>query len=151
MIRRVLVGNARDNGQRENQKPVMKTLIAGGLYFVLVFGTGFVLGAIRTLWIVPRIGTRMAELLELPIMLVVTILAARWTVRRLALPSTPSARLGMGGFALVLLLVAEFGFVLWLRGLSITTYLATRDPVSGTGYYVMLAVFAAMPFLEAGR
>ena len=58
-----------------------------------------------------------------------------------------SARLGMGCMALVLMLIAEFGFVLWIRGLSIRDYLATRDPVSGTVYYLMLAVFAAMPLL----
>jgi len=46
---------------------LMQTLKAGGLYFVLVFGAGFGFGTIRTLWIVPRIGTRMAELTETPI------------------------------------------------------------------------------------
>src|SRR5438876_5028581 len=55
----------------------------------------------------------------------------------------------MGGIALVFLLVAEFGFVLWLRGLSIREYLATRDPVSGTVYYVMLGIFA--PELSPGN
>ena len=84
-------------------------------------------------------------------MLVVTIVAARWTVLRLALPSVPSARLGMGGIALVLLLVAEFTLVLWLRGVSIREYFASRDPVAGTVYYVMLAVFAVMPLLVARR
>jgi hypothetical protein len=59
--------------------PILK---AGVLYFALVFGAGFVLGTIRTLWIVPRLGTRMAELMETPIMLMITILVARWTVRR---------------------------------------------------------------------
>jgi hypothetical protein len=53
--------------------------------------------------------------------------------------------------ALALLLVAEFGFVLWLRAMSIREYLATRDPVSGTVYYVMLLVFAIMPLLLARR
>lgn len=129
----------------------MQTLKAGALYFVLVFGTGFVLGTIRTLWIVPRLGTRMAELMETPFMLAVTILAARWIVRRLAVPSMPSSRLSMGLVALGLMLIAEFGFVLWLRGLSIKEYLATRDPVSGTVYYVMLGVFAIMPLLVARR
>ena len=62
----------------------MPILNAGVLYFALVFGAGFVLGTIRTLWVVPRVGTRMAELMETPIMLVVTIVAARWTVLRLA-------------------------------------------------------------------
>src|SRR5579883_2596395 len=61
----------------------MRTLEAGLLYFALVFGTGFVLGTVRTLWIVPRLGDRTAELLEAPVMLAVIVAAARWTVFRL--------------------------------------------------------------------
>ncbi|HXM23331.1 MAG TPA: hypothetical protein VN948_18895 [Terriglobales bacterium] len=105
----------------------MPILKAGVLYFVLVFGPGFVLGTIRTLWVVPRFGTRMAEPMETPIMLVITILAAQWTVRHLAVPSTLPARLGVGFVALGLLLVAEFTLVLWLRGMSIREYFASRD------------------------
>src|SRR5262252_562718 len=107
----------------------MTILNAGVLYFTLVFGAGFVVGTLRTLWVVPRLGTRTAELIEAPIMLVVTIVAARWVVRRLAVPYTLSTRLGMGCLALVLLLIAEFTLV-WLRGLSIREHLASRDPVS---------------------
>jgi hypothetical protein len=129
----------------------MQILKAGVLYFALVFGAGFVLGTIRELLVMPRFGMRMAELMEAPVMLVVTITSAYWTVRRLAVPSVPSSRLGMGFVALGLLLVAEFTFVLWLRGLSISEYLANRDPVSGTVYYVMLGVFAIMPLLVARR
>jgi hypothetical protein len=129
----------------------MKILKAGALYFAIVFGAGFVLGPIRILWAVPCFGTRMAELMETPIMFVVTILAARWVVRRLAVPPKPSSRLGMGCVGLGLMLVAEFGLVLWLRGLSIGDYLATRDPVSGTVYYVMLGVFCIMPLLVSPR
>lgn len=84
-------------------------------------------------------------------MLVVIVLAARWTVRRLAVPSTPRSRLGMGGIALVLLLLAELTLVLWLQGLSIREYLASRDPVSGTVYSVLLGVFAVMPLLVARK
>ncbi|MGZ4853551.1 MAG: hypothetical protein ACXV3D_10270 [Halobacteriota archaeon] len=126
---------------------VIRTIEAGVLYFALVFGAGFVLGTIRTLWVVPRVGTRKAELMETPIMLVVTIVAARWIIVRLGLLFTPSVRLGMGFIALLLLLVAEFGLVLWFRGQTIREYFATRDPVAGTVYYLMLAVFAAMPLL----
>jgi hypothetical protein len=125
----------------------METLKAGSLYFALVFAAGFVLGTIRTLWVVPRVGTRKAELMETPIMLAVTIVVARWIVMRLAVPPTPSARLGMGWIALLLLLVTEFVFMLRLRGLTIRQYLASRDPVAGTFYYVLLAVFAVMPLL----
>lgn len=130
---------------------VMQILKAGVLYFALVFGAGFVLGPIRILWVFPHFGTRMAELMETPIMFVVIIVAARWIVRRLALPFTTSSRLGMGCVALGLMLVSEFTLVLWLRGLSISEYLASRDPVSGTVYYVMLGVFAIMPLLVARR
>ena len=132
-------------------RQLVQILKAGLLYFAIVFGMGFVFGAIRTVWIVPRVGTRLAELMETPIMLVVTIVAARWIVLHLAIPSTPSARLGMGGIALCMLLIAEFGLVLWLRGLSIREYLATRDPVSGAVYYMMLGAFAIMPPLLVRR
>jgi hypothetical protein len=129
----------------------MQILKAGLLYFALVFGAGFVLGPIRILWVVPRFDARIAELLEMPIMFVVIVLAARWTVRRLAVPSTPLHRLGMGVVALALLLVAELTLVLWLQGLSIREYLASRDPVSGMVYSVLLGVFAIMPLLVARR
>jgi len=43
-----------DNGRpTERQQNVMPILKTGVLYFELVFGAGFVLGTIRTLWIVP--------------------------------------------------------------------------------------------------
>ena len=113
-----------------------QVLKAGGLYFVVVFGVGFVLGAIRTVWVVPRVGARVAELMEMPIMLAVTIVAARWTVLRPSVPMMWSSRLAMGGIALVLMLISEFGFVLWIRGLSIKEYFATRDPVSGAAYNI---------------
>jgi hypothetical protein len=127
----------------------METLKAGALYFALVFGAGFVLGPIRILWLVPRFGTRIAELMETPLMLAVIIVAARWVVRRLALSSTSSKRLGVGIIALGLLLVAEFSLVLWLRGLTFRDYLASRDPVAGTVYIVMHGMFAIMPLLVA--
>lgn len=125
----------------------MRIIKAGVLYFALVFGAGFVLGPIRILWVVPRLGTRIAELIEAPVMFVVIIVAARWIMRRLAVPYTIPIRLGIGCVALGLLLVAEFTLVLWLQGLSIRDYLAGRDPVSGTVYCVLLGVFALMPLL----
>jgi hypothetical protein len=129
----------------------MQILKAAMLYFAVVFGAGFVLGPFRILWVVPRLGTRMAELLEAPVMFVITIVAARWIVRRLAVPRTPSSRLGMGCIALSLMLIAEFTLVLWLRGLSVREYLAGRDPIAGTVYYAMLGAFAVMPLLVARR
>jgi hypothetical protein len=118
---------------------------------VLVFSAGFVLGPIRVLWVVPKVGMRVAELLEMPIMLVVIIISARWLVQRLAVPPTRSSRLGMGFIALGLLLTAEFSLVGPIQGYSISEYIATRDPVSRTVFLVLLGVFALMPFLLTRR
>jgi hypothetical protein len=133
------------------EKPVIQILKSGLFYFVLVFAAGFALGTIRTLWIVPRmkIGARAAELIEAPIMVTVSLVAAGWVVRRLDVPFQLSSRLGMGCAALGLMLLAEFTLVLRMRKLSLAQYLAARDPVSGTVYYVALAFFAIMPMLVA--
>jgi hypothetical protein len=123
----------------------MRTLKAGALYFALVFSAGFVLGIPRVLWLVPRLGTRAAELIESPIMLVVIIFTARWVVRRFALPPTVADRLGPGFMALGLLLAAEFTVVLKIQRLTLAQYFAGRDPVSGTVYILMLLAYAVMP------
>jgi hypothetical protein len=117
------------------------------VYFCVVFGAGFVLGTIRTLAVVPVLGARAAELLELPLMVAVSFRAARWVVRRRAVSRQPGARTAMGVTGLLLMLAAEFGLVLWLRGLSLAEYFASRDPVSSIAYYAAIASFAAMPHL----
>lgn len=127
----------------------MRTLKAAATYFALVFGVGFVLGPIRILWVVPRLGTRTAELMEAPIMLAITIVAAQWVVRRFAIPPKLLGRLSMSCIALFLLLLAEFSLVRWLRRISISNYLASSDPVSGTVYYAELGIFAVLPLFMA--
>jgi hypothetical protein len=80
-------------------------------------------------------------------MLVAILFAARWVVRRLAVPPTVSARLGMGFLALGFLLLAECTLVLGLREMTLGEYIESRDPVSGTVYLIMLGIFAVMPLL----
>jgi len=128
----------------------MTVLAAGVLYFVLVFGAGFLLGALRTLLLVPRIGARKAELLESPVMLAVSYFACSWVVSWLQLPESILVRLETGLVAFALMLVAEFGLMLRLRKLTLKAYLAGRDPVSASVYYLLLLVFAALP-LFVGR
>jgi hypothetical protein len=135
----------------DTRDPKLQILKAGALYFALVFAAGFLLGTIRTLWIVPSVGTRKAELMEAPVMFLVTILASRWVVRHLSLSFSLLQRLAVGLVALGLLLLAEVTVVLWMTGLTIAESVAGRDPVAGTVYLVMLAVFAAMPLLVVRR
>ncbi len=128
----------------------MTVLKAGATYFGLVFGVGFLLGVIRTLWVVPHLGERWAELLEAPIMLAVIAVAACWLVPRFELRSR-ALQLSTGGLALGLLLVAESTLVLGLRGMTLAEYIDSRDPVSGGVYLASLAVFALAPLIAARR
>ncbi len=128
----------------------MKAAVA---YFALVFGTGFILGAIRVPFLVPRWGERTAELVETPIMLVVVFFAARFVVRRFSLPERWAERVTVGVTALALMLIAEVLLAASLQDRSLREYIASRDPVSGTAYLIALALFAGMPsiLMIAGR
>ena len=121
------------------------------VYLALVFGTGFALGAIRGPLLVPRLGERYAELLEMPFMLVAIVLAARFVVRRYPLARNASVSLAVGAAALALLVLAEWQLGVWLQGRSFADYVTDRDPVSGAVYAVMLLVFALMPYFAARR
>lgn len=88
---------------------------AGVTYFALVFGAGFVLGALRVPFLVPRLGERLAELIEMPFMLLVIVWAARFITQKFALPARMHLRLGVGVLALGLLLGAEFLFAAVLQ------------------------------------
>ncbi len=121
-------------------------LTAAVLYFLSVFGAGFVLGAIRVLWVIPRVGVRTAELLEMPVMLIVIVLSARWLDRRFLRGCGPAQRVIVGTAALVLLLAAEVALAIALGAASVRQALFDRDPVSGTAYYLALVVFAILPW-----
>lgn len=99
-----------------------RILIAACAYFAMVFATGFVLGAVRSLVIAesPQVGRLTAVLIELPIMLVASWLMCAATIRLFVVPATFSARALMGGLAFLLLLLAEFlvGAVLFGRSAS---------------------------------
>ncbi len=125
----------------------MRIVSAALAYFALAFGAGFVLGTFRVLLLVPRLGVRVAELLEMPVMLGVIVLAARFVVARFRLARAVPSLLATGALALAFLLAAELGLALALGGGSLRAYLAAKDPVSGAVYAVLLVLFAAMPAL----
>ena len=122
-----------------------RNLQAALLYFALVMGAGVALGCVRVPLLVPRIGERYAELLEMPFMLAAIVLAARHVVRRFALSPRPGIRLQVGFVALAMSVGAELTLAVAFQDRSVTAYVASRDPVSGSVYLVMLMVFALMP------
>lgn len=127
----------------------MRILRAAVLYFLLVFGAGFVLGTGRVLFLVPLLGERAAELLEIPLMLGVIVFAARWIVRHSLEDRRLISTLSVGFIAMGLVLIADLTVGMLLRGMSAAEVFLHRDPVTGAAYYASLVLFAAMPALLA--
>lgn len=119
----------------------------GLLYSTLVFVAGFILGRIRLLFVVPKIGERYAELIEMPIMLIGIFDSARFIVRKLQSEVKLNSYLYIGILALLVLLIFEFTLVLGLQGMSIEEYFVSRDPISGTAYVLSLLIYMLMPLL----
>ncbi len=99
-----------------------RTIKAGVTYFALVFGAGFVLGSIRVPLLVPRLGERAAELIEMPFMFVVVLLSARFITKRFKLPANALPRLGAGFLALGLLVAAEVALAVSLQDRTLAEY-----------------------------
>ncbi len=127
----------------------MRILREAVLYFLLVFGAGFVLGTGRVLFLVPLLGEKAAELLEIPLMLGVIVFAARWIVRHSLDDRRLISTLSIGFIAMGLVLIADLTVGMLLRGMSAAEVFLHRDPVTGAAYYASLILFAAMPALLA--
>jgi hypothetical protein len=127
---------------------MIKTTLAGLVYFALVLGTGFVLGVFRVPFLVPRIGERWAELAEMPIMAAAIFVSAGYILRRFPEVRLPGQSLVVGFLALTLAVCAELGLAVVLQSQTLAQYLGSRDKVSGTVYLIMLLAFALMPRLR---
>ncbi len=123
-------------------------LLAAAAYFGIVFGVGFVLGSVRVPFLVPRLGERMAELAEMPFMLLAIVLAAGYIVKKYGTTVPSLGWAVVGAIALAFLVFAELLLAVVLAGRGVGEYVASRDPISGSVYGVMLLVFAAMPWLR---
>ena len=124
-----------------------QTLKAAFVYFAIVLGAGFLLGAFRVPILVPRIGERWAELAEMPVMAAVIFFAAGYILRRFPQIRSPARALSAGLLAFVLSVSAEVGLSTLLQDRTLGEFIRSRDPISGSVYVVLLLVFAVMPRL----
>ena len=125
-----------------------KTIRAALVYFAIVLGTGFVLGALRVPILVPRIGERWAELAEMPVMATVIFVAAGYILRRFPEIALPGRSLVVGFLALALSVSAELGLAVVLQDKTLAEFISSRDKISGSVYIALLLVFAIMPRLR---
>ena len=131
----------------------MRVLKAGAVYFIFMFGVGWILGPIRELWAVPRFGRLTGVLLEAVIMLIAMAVSVRWVIRRFRVKPTFGSTISRGLVALGILVPAEIAGVVWVRRLSLPEYLASFTTARGLASLLMFLLFAAMPTIvtRAGR
>lgn len=130
----------------------MRTRVAPALAYALgVFAVGFVLGSVRVLVVVRRLGEVAAVLLETPLILTACVFVARWVVRRWAVPPRLGARLAVGGLAFAVLMACELGVSLGPMGNTLAEHLARYAEPSGRIGLAGQLVFAALPALVERR
>lgn len=125
-------------------------LAAAIAYAGRVFGAGFILGALRTMWLEPAIGSLAAVALELPLMLAISWFICGRMLDRFAVPPTLAARGAMGALALALLLVAEYALARGF-GQSSAEYLARLASPAGALGLAGQALFGLMPLIRRSR
>lgn len=123
------------------------SLRAGGVYALAVFALGFLLGTIRVLVLIPRLGEARAVLLELPVMLTAAWFICRAVLHRWPVPATGPARLAMGGFAFALLMLLEALLAL-LLGTEPARWLAGLATPAGAPGLAGQLLFALFPLLQ---
>lgn len=129
-----------------NLQSILRTGRWGSIYFVILFGIGFILGMIRVPYLEPRLGVRAAELTEAPCMFLAILFVGRWIGRKLRQGSGAVTLLATGLLAAGLILGADIFVGIALRHMALREVFTTRDPVSGSVYYTLLAVTALTPW-----
>ena len=128
----------------------MRVGLAALVYWAMVFALGFALGTVRVLWVIPLVGLVPATLIELPLILGGSWLAAGWLVRRFGIVSNGEA-LAVGALAFVILMAAECALAGVLAGQSPAQWLAGLGQPHALLGLAGQVVFALLPWWRAGQ
>jgi hypothetical protein len=128
-------------------------LLAGAVYFALVFTLGLLLGTVRTLFVqdTPSAGRLLGVVIELPIMLAASWFLCRQVVARFRVVPTMPSRALMGGVAFALLLLAELLVGMLLFGRTPVQHIALYREASYVLGLTAQIGFALMPVLQLRR
>ena len=129
----------------------MSPLLAGLVYFAIVYAAGFACGILRELLIVPRLGSLAGILIETPLMLAATVLAARWIVARGPAAYSLADLIWIGAVGFACLMLSEAVFSGLMRGWTITQWFGHFATTDGVISLVMFVLFGLMPLIVAGR
>lgn len=127
---------------------MLNSIRAGFFYFTVVFILGFILGTIRVLVLIPRLGELTSTLIELPIILGAAWIACRQLTTRLDVPHERRTRLGMGAVAFVLLMAAELALSVWLFGDTVAGHFEKYRSLSSVVGLIGQIAYSLFPLLQ---
>lgn len=119
------------------------------LYYIFTFLTGCIFGFIRLGYVVPVYHVRAStvEVFEMPIMVLMTVFWAWFTIRKFEIPKVAWIRLAVGLVGLLFMLVTEFvGRVILYKG-GWTKGILEEDLIASEAFGGALLVFGLMPWL----
>ncbi|MDQ1900218.1 hypothetical protein RAH32_07155 [Paracoccus sp. WLY502] len=116
-------------------------------YYGIIFACGTALGILRTMLLVPRLGSTAATALEIPVMLALSWLVCGAILRRFAVPMRIPARIAMGAIALAMLWLSEALLAMALGAGASGFFIAFTTPAGALGALAQIA-FAAFPALR---
>jgi hypothetical protein len=119
-------------------------------YFLIVFSVAFVLGTIRTLWLVPMLGATWAVICEIPIIIGISYVAARYVIRRYEVKTRRDA-LRVGAFAFAVLMIVESALAVLVFGESLAEWTASLFRIAGIIGLAGQMLFALMPALLVSK
>jgi hypothetical protein len=122
-------------------------LRAGIFYFLGVFAMGFILGELRSFFLVPDAGPVIAVLIEIPLMLLFAWYLCLLLIRKLEIPSDIYGRLVMGSVAFACLMTGEVLIAVLLQDGRVTDFFLTFDlPENriGLGAQIAFSLFPAI-------
>ncbi|GAA4009287.1 hypothetical protein [Sphingomonas humi] len=129
----------------------MRVLRAAAAYAAAAFAFGFLLGTIRALLVVPRLGDVRAAMLEVWIMLAASWRICGWCMERLGVSPKRKVRVAVGALAFLFLIAFEAILGVLLLGRSASEQLQSFTAPAGLIGLGAQLLFAAMPTLHAAR
>ena len=124
---------------------------AGLVYGLVVFSIGFILGAIRTLVVVPRTGVTAAVLAEAPVILYTSWIISRRLIFRFNVADKAASRILMGGIAFAVLMVCELGLSVLIFHRTGGEFFAAFASMPGAIGLVAQVLFAVFPYIRLPR
>ncbi|MEO8115341.1 MAG: hypothetical protein ABI655_13225 [Phenylobacterium sp.] len=129
-------------------RPLRRSLLAGGLYFVAMLAAGWLFGPLREAVVRSGLDPLLAVLLEAPAMLLVMVFACGLAVRQLHVPARAGDRLVMGATAIALVLAAEVAGGAAMRGWTLRDFLGEFATARGGVFAATLLAGLLMPLIQ---